>query len=264
MSDPVEDHAPAALSGRGLLPIHPPTVASESETSATRYKPIEQDDQSSGLDDKPTEQDENEPIGQASESSGQPTAVVTPSDQTEHESSPVHEVNKKKRPATASDTEIELPKSGDRAADALRMRLVVLSTVDMPDNLQEWPKVMWEELYDTEPSEHGEYFALPIRDDWLPLVSPEILARLHQGIIDPRIRVAVREPAEGKSKLLAVSFAEFRDLSTTGNKIFAFGGVWAKLRQWHRHMVQGLPSYPLDEFVLIQTIYDSTPDWAMK
>lgn len=198
---------------------------------------------------------------------GQPTAIVAPGAQTEqdeasnapeHESSPVCAGTKRKRAATVSDTETELPEGGNRAADVQRMRLMLLCTKDMPDDSREWPKIIWEAMHEGKPSEHGEYFALPIRDDWLPLVSPEVLVRLNQKIkAHFRIRVAVREPAgAGKPRLLAVSFTKFRDPNVDQDDILIFGIFWTKVRQWHKHMVEGLPSYPLDQFMWTRAIYD--------
>jgi hypothetical protein len=61
------------------------------------------------------------------------------------------------------------------------------AVMDIPHNPQAWPKIVRERLYPTTPPpEYGDYFAVSIRDEWEPMVSPEIvegsttcLPRLH-------------------------------------------------------------------------------------
>ena len=201
----------------------------------------------------------------------QPTAVVAPREQVEqeedmetaksleHESSPVRAVTKRKRPTMASDTE-ELPESGDGDVDVLRLRLALLCTKDLPDASQGWPKIMWEAMYEAKPLEHGDYFALPICDDWLPLVSPEVLATINRDI-DPRIRVAVHEPAElGKPRRLAVSFSETGNPHTSNN-LCIFGDVWGRVQLWHRYMVEGVASHPLDQSMAKMALHRAQRDF---
>ncbi|KAL2259693.1 hypothetical protein VTK26DRAFT_6531 [Humicola hyalothermophila] len=59
------------------------------------------------------------------------------------------------------------------------------------DNPEEWLAVIWNDLYKEGLLEGGGYFALPIRDDWLPLVSAEVMVGLHQ-LIDPKRGVDIR------------------------------------------------------------------------
>lgn len=147
--------------------------------------------------------------------------------------------------------EHKTPTRGDDP-EKLRQRLhAILQLANhFPGNSQEWPKLLWDSMYENKPMEDGDYFALPVRDDWAHLLSPEILAKAHQ-LLDPNVRVAVREPAEpGAPKLLAVCFSESQAANPSlPRSVLGFVDAWSKVRKWHRHMVEEIGQQPLDQFI---------------
>lgn len=137
---------------------------------------------------------------------------------------------------------------GSNDVFAISRRLQTLSFNDIPGNTRDWPRFTWRAMYgDMPPPQHGDYFALPIHNGWVPLVSAAVLMRAHK-VIDPIVRVEVRENTGEGYKLLAVS------LSGHGNPnsifhMYQLADTWADLLKWHRHMVEDDMRYPLDDFL---------------
>jgi hypothetical protein len=153
---------------------------------------------------------------------------------------------KRKRADTESSVKYDKdPNRGDKDADALWDRLRCLRNRGIPKDCQDWPFWVWVTMFTKPRPRGGDYFALPVSDD---LVSPDVLMKANM-IVDPRVRIVVRAPAElGKPNLLAVVFSESGDPGKDYH-ILPLLRVWRSVEEWHRRTGGGDNEDPLDEFM---------------
>ena len=174
---------------------------------------------------------------------------------------------KRKLEPSAQEAESSSPRPAKRArgdhesvnpAIDMLESLIKLYATDVPDAPEAWPKHIWDALFNHAPNyPGGDYFALPILDEWLRLVSSDVLASLHEVFFvdsmsrpDPLpFRVEVRQPAElGKHKLLAITFSESGSPKTPRHVLELICASY-KLELWYLEMKKGSSHQPLDEFV---------------
>ncbi|KAK4150045.1 hypothetical protein C8A00DRAFT_37352 [Chaetomidium leptoderma] len=159
------------------------------------------------------------------------------------------------------------PFNGDDDPSKIGARLDVLSRRAVPRNSQIWPKFVWRSLYDlTPPPQGGDFFALPIRDEWAPLVSPDVLIRVH-NLVEPTIRVVVHsrghlQRGRPRSKLLAVLFTDYGN-PTSVRELGHLAQAWSDIREWHRHMMEnGDSQCALDDFMRERQLYKVSVGFA--
>lgn len=149
----------------------------------------------------------------------------------------------------------------------MKWRVAIFCGQDNPADPQEWPRFIWASMYkSTPPPEGGDYFALPIRNNWVPLLSPAILLRVHK-LVGPTIRIVVRDGV--RTKLLAVSLSEHGD-PTCILQLHHLAGTWEDLQAWCRHMLGDGGGRPLDEFLRERLIHEVASNlsqsgfWSME
>jgi hypothetical protein len=158
----------------------------------------------------------------------------------------------KKRTRLAPATSTESPPAASSAKEAedlaLSERFELLLTKDYPPDRPAWPKFIWDSLFPDLPRQDGVYFAVPIRDEWTPLVSPDVVERANTTIQAPA-RIEVREAVgQSRPRLLAVVLFDSAE-PTNSRHLSALLLAWNKVQQWHRDMVGGVDCRPLDEFI---------------
>ncbi|KAK4031526.1 hypothetical protein C8A01DRAFT_42026 [Parachaetomium inaequale] len=157
---------------------------------------------------------------------------------------------KRTRLAPPTSTENTPAASSDEEAEdmALSQRFELLLTKDYPPDRPAWSKFIWDALFPHLPRQDGVYFAVPVRDEWTPFVSPDVLRRANITIQSPAW-IEVREPAEaGKLKLVVVALFDSAE-PTNRHHLFALVCAWSRVQEWHQHMVGGLGYCPMDEFI---------------
>lgn len=162
------------------------------------------------------------------------------------------------------------PFTDDADIPTLTERLGTLPNEPIARNPLAWPKLIWQTLYHvTSPPQDGDFFALPLRDTWVPYVSDDVLVRVHD-LVEPTIRVVVRTRAERGSKpavkMLAVMFTEYGD-PTSVRELNHLAETWGDVQEWHRLMLEGGPGNTmcdLDDFMRKRLLYKVAAKLAAK
>jgi hypothetical protein len=169
---------------------------------------------------------------------GQKTTVVvsgagTPAPQQSDAAAPVDTKGK----GAAIQSDVKRPEIEQGLLDII-WGLERFAVMDIPHDPQAWPKIVWERLFPkTPPPEYGDYFAVPIREEWEPMVSPEIVERVNH-LLSPFTRVEVRRSSPGTPTLVAIGFSGLGNPNVVPH-VQRLARNWSSIQLWHDALRQG-------------------------
>ncbi|KAH6853271.1 hypothetical protein B0I37DRAFT_440447 [Chaetomium sp. MPI-CAGE-AT-0009] len=156
--------------------------------------------------------------------------------------------DKGKLPAgSAAHTVIDATPSDPHA----RLRTLTADQPTPPRDIATWPRFVWRAVYGRDaPPADGDFFAVRLREAWLPHSSDAVLGRA-RAMLPPTVRVEAREresvvlgeddgEQEGEgtvsARLLAVVFEPWAR-PTSARDLGYLGEVWGDVGAWHDHMM---------------------------
>jgi hypothetical protein len=235
-----------------------PMKQAKTEAGSLKRKPDDQDDKTNNFQPLPKKWEQQDlEFTTRTEASREPqqTGNKPTTNKPKPTPAPITPKAQGKRPLHIDTYPGPFPGPNNNNTTDFLSRLQTLTTTRQPApprNPAAWPRYIWRAIYaDTPPPRDGDFFALRLREAWLPHVDAAVLRRAH-ALLEPTVRVQLRQREElvvvGKGedgeevkewvtvRLLAVAVVDRAEV-TSLRGLGYLAEVWGDVCEWHTVMV---------------------------